>query len=536
MKRAFLVICLAINLLSAKGQDLNSVYENSTLVTFERYIYSTDSIFHSSVKPYRINEMRKAFQYDSVRNSYNIERFGRKKATNRIFNRNLFVLKKSGYGFTIDPLFDFSYGYDLENITPAWVNTRGFLIEGYIGSNLSFSTTFYESQSKPPLWISNYANSRLVMPGQGGIKGFGNNAYDYANSTGYISWSPSQYFNFQLGQSKHFLGDGYRSLILSDNSSSYPFLMVTTNFWKIKYINLFAQFSHPDITDHTNDDGSSVFAKKYSAIHYLSYAPNHRWNISVFEGILWQVHDSAFTRGFELSYLNPVIFLRPVEFNLGSFDNEFIGLNLRYSLTKRVIFYWQYMIDDMRTKDLIRGNGSYGNKYAWQAGIKTFGLFGLKDIKLQAEFNSIRPYTYSHRSPVQNYSNAREPLAHPAGANTKEAVLIAKYNIKRLYFNVKYVWEGSGLDSANVNYGKNIFLSYKTYPHEYGNRTTQGLYTTLNQLDASISLLVNPSTNANLFISSTFRKERNLQIDNSYTFISVGFRTSLRSLYYDFFQ
>jgi hypothetical protein len=535
MKRTFLVICIAITLNSVKGQDLNSIYENNSLVSFEKNIYFSDSIFHSSVRPYRISELRKAFAYDSIKNDYTIKKYQGKKALDLIFNRNLFLLKNPDYGFAIDPLFDFSYGNDTENNITSWVNTRGFLIEGYLGNNFSFSTAFYESQSLPPPWVGNYVNSRFVMPGQGGTKGFGKNAFDYANSTGYISWSPSQYFNFQLGQAKHFLGDGYRSLILSDNSSAYPFFMVTTTFWKIKYINLFSQFSHPDVTDHTNDDGSSVFAKKYSAMHYLSYAPTKKWNISLFEGIIWQARDSAFRRGFELSYLNPVIFLRPVEFNLGSFDNEFIGINLRYSVTRRVALYWQYMIDDMRTRDLLKGNGSFGNKYAWQAGLKTFDLFGLKDLNLQAEFNSIRPYTYSHRSVVQNYSNDREPLAHPSGANTREAVIIAKYNYGRLYFNAKYVWQATGLDSAGTRYGKDIFHGYSTYPFEYGNKTTQGRYTTLNQADFSVSFLVNPSTNANLFISSTFRKEQNSQMNNTYMFVSLGFRTSLRNLYYDYF-
>jgi hypothetical protein len=74
---------------------------------------------------------------------------------------------------------------------------------------------------------------------------------------------------------------------------------------------------------------------------------------------------------------------------------------------------------------------------------------------------------------------------------------------------MKYVWSGSGLDSSEISYGKNIFRVYGDHPFEYGNITGQGLYTTLNQLDASVSYLVNPSTNMNIFVSATIRKEEN---------------------------
>ena len=535
MKRIFLLIFPFLTCITSPAQELNSVYDNNAYVSFEKYIYTTDSSFHTSVKPYFIPEMKQAFNYDSVKGSYGIERYRSKKVLNLIFNRNLFVLKKKEYGFTIDPQVDFEAGYDWKNSWSSWVNTRGFVAEGYIGKNFAFSTRFYENQSKPPVWINNYVLLRNTMPGQGGVKSFGINAWDYENAAGYISYSPSKFFNFQLGQGKQFWGDGYRSLILSDFSPTHPYFMITTNFWKIKYVNLYSEFSHPDVTDYTNNNGSSVFAKKYCSMQYLSFVPSKRWEISLFEAVIWAVDDSTFHRGYELSYLNPVIFFRPLEFNLGSFDNDLMGVNLRFTAGKGIILYGQFLIDDMRIKDFLAGNGEYRNKYAVQTGVKTYDLFGIKNLFLQAEFNTIRPYTYSHRSPVQNYSNGGEPLAHPAGANTREAVLIANYNFKRLYLNLKYVWEGFGLDSGKYNYGKNIFRDYTDYPHEYGNRTGQGLYTTMHQLDISASLLINPAYDLNLFAGFTFRREENFQMDNRYAFFSFGVRTSLRNLYYDFY-
>jgi hypothetical protein len=372
------------------------------------------------------------------------------------------------------------------------------------------------------------------MPGQGRTKPFGEGALDYANASGYISWSPGKFFNFQFGHGKQFWGDGYRSMILSDHSLYHPYLMITTTFWKIKYVNLYSQFSHPDVIDHVTN-GDPVYAKKYSTMHYLSYTPGKRWNISLFESIIWQASDSSYHRGFDFSYLNPVIFYRSIQFNLGDGDNALIGMNLRFTPIKGIALYGQFVIDEFKIKEMTSNKGWAGNKYAWQLGVKTFDLFKIENLNIQAEFNLIRPYMYSHYTTVQNYSNAKEPLAHPSGANIKEAVTIAKYNWKRLYFNVKYVWSGMGFDSDTVFYGKDIFRNPQNAQNEYGNRTGQGLHTTLNQIDFTVSYLVNPVTDMNLFISATYRKEKNSMIDNTYTYFSFGIRTSLRNLYYDFY-
>jgi hypothetical protein len=386
-----------------------------------------------------------------------------------------------------------------------------------------------------PLWIDNYVSLRGVMPGQGRVKTFGSDSWDYANASGYISWSPGRFFNFQFGQGKQFWGDGYRSLILSDFSSAHPYAMITTTFWKIKYVNLYSQFSHPDVIADKTNGGDPIYAKKFSTMHYLSFAPSKRWNISLFEAIIWQASDSSFHRGYDISYLNPVIFYRPVEFNLGDGDNALMGLNLRYTVAKGIALYGQFVIDEFKIKEMTNGKGWSGNKYAWQLGVKSFDLFGIQNLNVQAEYNLIRPYTYSHYVLVQNYSNNKEPLAHPDGANTKEAVAIAKYNYKRLYLNLKYVRSSFGIDTPGADYGKDIFKSPANAPNEYGNYTGQGIFTTLNQLDFSVSLLVNPVTDMNLFLSYTYRNEKNADMENRYNYISFGFRTSLRNLYYDFY-
>ena len=46
-------------------------------------------------------------------------------------------------------------------------------------------------------------------------------------------------------------------------------------------------------------------------------------------------------------YLNPLIFLRPLEFALGSPDNAFIGITGKYKLYKNGFIYGQLGLDDL---------------------------------------------------------------------------------------------------------------------------------------------------------------------------------------------
>ena len=59
-------------------------------------------------------------------------------------------------------------------------------------------------------------------------------------ANGHVSYQTSKHFNFQFGHGKHFIGDGYRSMLLSDNSFNYPYLKITTDVWKVSYVNLYS--------------------------------------------------------------------------------------------------------------------------------------------------------------------------------------------------------------------------------------------------------------------------------------------------------
>ena len=149
-------------------------------------------------------------------------------------------------------------------------------------------------------------------------------------------------------------------------------------------------------------------------------------------------------------------------------------------------------------------------------------MFGVKSLSYLLETNSSRPYTYSERSSIINYSEQSEPLAHPWGANLQEVVGMLNYTYKRFDFSGEFDYGHYGLDLAdasgnNVNYGKDIFQVYIDPARQYGNYIGQGLTTNMYYLEGKVAYLLNPKYNLRIEIGGIIRDEKNAQFDDKTT-------------------
>jgi hypothetical protein len=509
---------------------------HTALNYYETDLHRLDSQYFTMIKPFIPQEV--AHLADSFQNSVQLRGEGLKKnwLSRKIFNEDLIRVKGKDFAFFVNPLFNFTLGKDntWDTASPL-INTRGFRLNGHIGGKFNFESEFYENQTLYPKYVHDDIRLKNRIPGVGGLKAFVNPIKeDFAYVLGGVSYQPSKYFHFRFGQGKHFWGDGYRSLLLSDNAAAYPYFQITTTFWKIRYINLWAQLL--DINRIT-PDGS--FTRKYIATHLLSYNITKRLNISLFETVVY--HDTVGTRGLDLNYLNPIIFYRPLEFQLNSSaGNVLLGGNLKFKLTNNQLIYGQFILDEFNFQELRKKQGWWANKFAYQIGFKSFNTF-IKNLTLQSEINMVRPYTYSHTLTFQNYGHYNQPLAHTLGSNFRESVSTFRYFHKRLFTEGRLIFITQGLDStANTrSFGSDIYKSNERRISEYGVELLQGIKAKTTFADFKIGYLVNPRTNLRLETGVTIRRfnpEKEIfslkRVTTKYFYI--GLRSDLNNYYYDF--
>ncbi len=497
---------------------------------------------HTAQKPYLYAEVDKYYDFAKENESLLKDKtswFGRK-----FWNEHMVTIKGDDYWLTLDPGVDLQAGRDFDAHLDTYNNTRLVYTQGGIGRQIGFFGVIYESQGRFADYFNRYAESMPpagghpgIIPGRGIAKRFKTDSYDYPLATGYVSYTPSKYFNLQLGHGKTFIGDGYRSLFVSDNASPYPFFKLNTTFWKIKYTNTW--MSLRDVRPEVTESGS--YRTKYMANHYLSYNITKRLNLGFFESVIWENDND---RGFDLNYMNPVIFYHSIEFSTGSRGgNALIGLSAKYKISDRVNGYGQFIIDEFSSSDVFSGEGSYKNKTGYQLGLKYYDAFGLKNLFLQGEYNRVRPYTFSHHTINLNYGHNDQTMAHTLGANFWEFVAIARYQEGRWFGDIKTILAKRGLDfnteEDSFSYGGNIYRSEDDRPSELGNRLAQGNTTNFFHAELQAGYLINPATNLKIYGSLIFRdfdpkENTETTIRSRTTWLNFGIRTDLFNWYYDF--
>lgn len=357
-----------------------------------------------------------------------------------------------------------------------------------------------------PEYLSRWMDSTMVIPGVGEAKYSDGLGYFAHNIFGKLGFQAGKRVYLEAGRSKNFWGDGYRSLILSENAPAYPYGRLTLDLWKFRYNAMWAQTSFGD-------------EKKYFAMHGLSVNASKRIQLSLFEMVTWQAKDSLSNRQMDLHYLNPILFYRPVEYAQGSADNVILGAGAKWRPNKKIQVYSQIVVDEFLLKEVRSKLGWWANKFGGQLGVRMFDV--LPGLDLQSELNAVRPFTYTHGSPLQSWGHVSQPLAHPWGANFWEWVNIAKYKKGNYLFTNKNIWGSFGRDGVDddgdgfdENWGGDIFRSYRKPYRQYGNKLLQGKRSIVHYNEFSISR--NLEKYPNIVLSATYIIRYEHQADRNY--------------------
>lgn len=431
-----------------------------------------------------------------------------------------------------NPVFYGMGGKERDGISTNYINTRGVEVRGSINKKVGFYSVITTTQAYYP----NYVRERIetpgnrAVPGEGYFKPYKLNGVDYFTGRGYFTFKFTKNINFQFGQDRNFIGNGHRSLILSDYSSPYLFAKIQTKIWKFNYTNLYAQMFY-----NTNIGKDTTYARKYFTLHHLSLNIGKHLNIGIFESIVYRRQNNS----VDLNYLNPIIFYRYVETYMGSSDKVTLGLDYKLNFLRHLSLYGQIILNEFRINELRRGNGWWGNKQAYQVGLKYINFAGVNNLDVQFEANLVRPYMYTSVDGTTNYSSYNQALAHPNGANFLEFIALMRCQpLRRFTITGKAILTRIGLDDLKNNYGSNIFKPYETVVvnRPYGNFITQGVATNIGYLEGNISYMVRH----NLFLDLTamIREQITDKNDPSFrrrtAFASFGIRYNFAARTHDF--
>ncbi len=439
---------------------------------------------------------------------------------------NFLEVKTKDFFLALNPVLQFSAGVERGTTDQSiYLNSRGVTVRGMIARKVGFSSSIIENQERGPQFFQQQVSNFRAVPGVGFYKPFKTKGYDYFDARGYITFNAAKYIDIQFGYDKNSIGNGYRSLFLSDWGNSYLFLKLNTRIWKLNYQNLYME-----LMPQFKKAGDTLLDRKYAAMHHLSMNITKWLNVGLFEGVIF-----GRTNRFDFQYLNPIIFYRHIEGTVGSPDNALAGFDFKANIAHRAQLYGQLLLDEFILSEIKNNPTSWVNKWGIQLGVKYMDAFGVKNLDIQLEANRVRPFTYSHNDTVANYTHYNQPLAHPLGANFQEVIGIINFQpAPRWYINLFAQYYYQGLDTANRNFGGNIFKNYATRTMNDGFSIGSG-----NKAVCMNGILqVSYELKENLYVEimGQYRdyKTKNIISENQSTSITAGIRLNMAKRKYDF--
>ncbi len=524
--------------------------EYHTLDRIEIKSDTLDSYVHSSLKPYdrlgavlraesaddhneaRFKTLDRVNQYYLYKNNNEWTGWGlieSKKPFLKYFYKYqpdlLYVKDYSDFLLKVNPVINFQMGKEPDVAGIKLINTRGLELRGMISEKVGFYTFVTDNQISFPSYVDARIQESLVVPNEGRFKLYKSSlgdsiiskGVDFSTARGSVFFQPVSRIHLQLGYDKNFIGNGARSLFLSDYGNNYAFFKINTKVWRFNYQNLFTQ-----LASQFNTTSDTLVPTKYASFHHLSLNVTKWLNIGLFEGVVFSRQN-----GFDFSYLNPLIFYRAVEFQRGSSDNVIVGMDFKANFLRRFSLYGQLVLDELNFGEITSNKGWWGNKYGYQIGLKYIDVAGVSNLDLQIEWNSVRPYTYTHNSTTANFTHYNQALAHPLGANFQEVLAIIRYRPnKKINAKINLMYAVYGADKDSLNWGSNIFISNLEIEQEYGNKHLQGDKTNILLADFVVSYMF--KHNAFIDLTYTYRNQQNEFADTGGTsFVGLGFRLNI---------
>ena len=442
-----------------------------------------------------------------------------------IFKKHVIEAKGKNYRLNISPILDFTLGKDIKDTSSRrlFQNTRGIYIEGELLKNFSFSTAIVENQARFSRYqtdfytalgelytnqsTGSYTQQNAVVPGAARTKPFKEDGFDYAFAMGNIHYQPVKWLSVTAGNTPSFIGAGYRSLFLSDNSLPSPFYKLSFAITKKLQFHYYRSRLLNLIRKPVSTTVESYYEPKGHSVNYIHYQFNDHFSLQLIESITWSKGDSIISKRVHPLFYNPLPVLSSLVLKQEEI-NTLTGLQFQLKFKNAPLIYGQVGIGNLNI-----------NSTSGQIGMRWFDAIKVKNLFVQMEYNYYSSTILEGENKRLNFSHGNVSLSHPKGNGFHEGVLRINYEWKRIYVDSKTVYY-----SLFSNTLGDLMITESITPVDKGPLIHQQL---------EIGYRINRKMNTVVFGSLIVRKDKVSEPTQS-TLFSAGLRTALFNRYTDF--
>jgi hypothetical protein len=442
-----------------------------------------------------------------VRNWDTFKRFGRSMFSDYRDDNAIFRYRYKNQGLDFFNRSNFITGYDGTFFPGKQFNLYyiGFNQQAWLNNHWNFHSQFTSSSLRGD--SLRMANSPMLDS----FRKYYGRHFEFNNCTAGINYQDN-IIKAALGRGKLNMGNSITgNILLNDRVNDYAYFTAEFQIGNFVVSLLNAELvADSTLAIYSNNQlNKKNFPNKYFVAHQFTWMPYP--NVHWFAGETLVYGNSS----FNLNYLLPQAYYRVIADSDHDRDNATMYAGFDYTWKKHWLFYFQFMMDEMRPERLL--HNWWGNKYAYQGGISyklPFELVKEQSPRLTVEMTAIRPWTYTHYLMYDKYTHDNHCLGFPFGAN------LLHYAAK---LSMPLPWDCSYSGYVSYmrqgSYGSNFLTNSDEYITDSYNDTANWLQGTItNTCRIENSLRIGILKHHRLFLSQAAEKQSGKPWDNQIVF------------------
>jgi hypothetical protein len=212
----------------------------------------------------------------------------------------------------------------------------------------------------------------------------------------YLIWGPEQ----------------HDALLISDNSPAFDRIWLGYEHKAFRFDYVIAR-----LDDFRQGDSTLV---RYFSAHRLSFRKTGVFELGLSEVALY----GGYNRPMEWRYLNPFLPYYWEQYNHGSDDNMFLGLDGTIYWPKRSRIFGELMIDDFQIDFK-----SESHQVGYKLGIDALDPFGITRLFTKISYTRVNTTVYGQNKLQNLYLNSGQPIGYFGGNDQDRLLALLRYHV-----------------------------------------------------------------------------------------------------------